>query len=276
MTDKELNKRIFLEYANNFDRSLPEIEGKVQHSLRVADLCEKICKERDAMKEVGYYLGLLHDYYRFEQYTKYKTFRDEKSVDHADLACWLLFQEGHIEKFKIAKSDYALIFFGILNHNKLEINTKQIEDFCQGKVIYLLGKPAKLYYNRNNYDEQTIIKFAKVVRDADKVDIIFRATTEKLKIRCRFSGYTQEVYDDLMQKKSPRKAFAKTKLDGLMIKLGLLFDINFDHTIKFIDVKRYLDTLKKDYATKLKDEDLEFMNKLFEDIIPLLDPQLFQ
>ena len=51
-------------------------------------------------------IGLLHDIARFEQYTKYKTFRDSISIDHGDLGVEILFEEKEIEKYDLDKKYY--------------------------------------------------------------------------------------------------------------------------------------------------------------------------
>lgn len=48
--------------------------------------------------ELATIAGLLHDYARFEQWTKYHTHDDSKSVDHGDLAVKILFPD-EIKKY---------------------------------------------------------------------------------------------------------------------------------------------------------------------------------
>ena len=81
-------KEIFKKYVDTFDTSERAIERKYVHSLRVMDLCDMLAKannynEKDI--ELSNIIGLLHDYGRFPQWTKYKTYNDLTSIDHADL-----------------------------------------------------------------------------------------------------------------------------------------------------------------------------------------------
>lgn len=40
--------------------------------------------------DIATLIGLLHDIARFEQYTKYHTFKDAESIDHGDLGAEIL------------------------------------------------------------------------------------------------------------------------------------------------------------------------------------------
>jgi putative nucleotidyltransferase with HDIG domain len=95
-------------------------------------------------------MGLFHDVGRFRQYSLYQTFNDSQSEDHADLGLKVL-DELELMK-KLAPEDEALVRFAIKNHNK--------------KVI----EPT---------DSKRELLFAKLLRDADKLDI-YRVLTPYL------------------------------------------------------------------------------------------------
>ena len=83
----------FTEYTNNYLEYGEMIQLKINHTLRVVDLCERIAKSLNLTEEEIYIskiIGLLHDIGRFEQWKQYNTFRDQSSVDHADFGVEVL------------------------------------------------------------------------------------------------------------------------------------------------------------------------------------------
>ena len=87
-------------------------------------------------------IGLFHDVGRFRQYSIYKTFNDADSEDHADLALKVI---DELEFFnELSATDYELVRFAIQNHNKKTVAPT---------------------------DDARKILFAKIIRDADKLDI---------------------------------------------------------------------------------------------------------
>ena len=87
-------------------------------------------------------MGLFHDVGRFRQYSLYKTFNDAQSEDHAALALQVLSELPFMKK--LAPKDEALVRFAIANHNKKAIAQT---------------------------DDKRALLFAKMLRDADKLDI---------------------------------------------------------------------------------------------------------
>ena len=118
---------------------------KEKHTGYVTSNCVELAKFLNLSNhdvELAEIIGLFHDVGRFYQYQKYKTFNDAQSEDHANLALKVI--EG-LEFFnELSIDDYELVKFAIKNHNK--------------KVI----EPS---------DDDRKIFFAKLIRDADKLDI---------------------------------------------------------------------------------------------------------
>ena len=139
----------FDKYTSNYDLNEEFYRLKYNHSKRVMDLMVKYAKklgfsERDV--ELAKIIGLLHDIARFEQWRQFQTFKDSESFDHAEYGVKLLFEDGMIKRFTNRVEDYDLIKFAIRNHNKLDLVD------C--------GNPRYM-------------KFAKLIRDVDKMDIIY-------------------------------------------------------------------------------------------------------
>jgi len=148
----------FNDYVANYDKNNFGVALKIAHTFRVAEISEKIALSvKNIDPNFSWLLGLLHDIGRFEQVTRFGTFRDALSVDHAELGADILFHENLIEKFPV--EDFKNFFtedwrnaaeIAIRVHNKLKVP----EDLPEKTKIY-----------------------ANILRDADKTDI-FRVTTE--------------------------------------------------------------------------------------------------
>ena len=87
-------------------------------------------------------IGLFHDVGRFRQYAVYQTFNDAQSEDHAELGLKVIAEHDLLSE--LCAADTELVRFAIKYHNKKEI-------------------PA--------CDDRRKIFFAKLIRDADKLDI---------------------------------------------------------------------------------------------------------
>lgn len=92
----------FAEYVRNYDPSDEKIKLKIEHTYRVAGLCQRIAESLGLSEpdvDIAWLLGMLHDIGRFEQIRRFGTFNDAQSVDHAEFGADLLFKEGLIRKF---------------------------------------------------------------------------------------------------------------------------------------------------------------------------------
>ncbi len=144
----------FTAYVADYDASNPRIMLKVQHTLRVTSLCERIARGLGMTPEdvgLAWLLGLLHDIGRFEQVRRYDTFNDAVSVGHAALGVQVLFDQlepdgqPFIRSFLPDPGSDELIRTAIATHSDFRL-------------------PAEL-------DERTRT-FCQILRDADKIDIL--------------------------------------------------------------------------------------------------------
>ena len=81
-------------YVTPYDTANPRIALKVEHTLRVAELSERIAREAGftpAGIDLAWLCGLLHDIGRFEQLRRWDTFSDAASTNHAALGVEVLF-----------------------------------------------------------------------------------------------------------------------------------------------------------------------------------------
>ena len=87
-------------------------------------------------------MGLLHDVGRFRQFTVYRTFKDHLSEDHATAGLKLMDEHRLLDG--LLPWEQSLVRFAVQWHNKKEIAPS---------------------------DDERKILFAKIIRDADKLDI---------------------------------------------------------------------------------------------------------
>lgn len=205
----------FIKYTDAFDMSNPNIRLKYDHTFRVCEQSVKICESLGLNEEdtlLAYLIALLHDIGRFEQIRVYNTFNDSKSIDHADFGCKLLFEEGLIRNF-IADDKYDdIIKVAIRNHNKYNIE--------------------------DGLDERSLLH-SKIIRDADKIDIMYNTVTlGEIKIDDDNSIISDDVIKEFLSNKCIEHKKKKTKNDSVVMMLSFVFDLNFVYSYRyFIDNK---------------------------------------
>ena len=223
-------KEVFKAHVEKFNMNEKPITKKFYHSYRVMDICEKLAYSINLNEEDTYIamvIGLLHDYARFEQWTNYKTFSDLNSIDHADLAVKKLFDENEIDKFKIKKEYYEVIYNAIKYHNKLD-------------------------YPENLDDRNKL--FCKIIRDADKIDILYLLGLEEEKVKEDELEISEKVKKDFYCNNLRNRADLKNINDNVVLKIALLYDLNFKYSYKYIKDNKLMykmfETLK--YKDKFK------------------------
>ena len=99
------------EYTSHYDNSDGKIRLKVNHTYRVAALCERIARSLGLSSkdvQLAWITGMLHDVGRFEQLRQYGTFSDADSIDHAQYGVQILFEEKKIfDYLSISEQDEA-------------------------------------------------------------------------------------------------------------------------------------------------------------------------
>ncbi len=228
----------FTKYTNNYLEYGEMIKLKINHTLRVVNLCERIAKSLNLTEEEIYIskiIGLLHDIGRFEQWRKYNTFRDQSSVDHGDYGVEILKKDNFIRKFIKDDSYDDIILKSIKYHNKL--------------------------YLPNDFDEKTEI-FAKLIRDADKIDVLYLFASKEFERDFDVDKINQNIYETILNKKSIDRKDLITKTDRIAVPLGFVFDINYKDSFKYLYDKKYIDIIVDIY--KEKTNSIELKNQLEE------------
>ena len=237
----------FTRYTNNYLEYGEMIQLKINHTLRVVDLCERISKSLNLNDEEIYIskiIGLLHDIGRFEQWRQYNTFRDQSSVDHADFGVEILKKDDLIRNFIIDDSYDDIILKSIKYHNKLEIP--------------------------NDLDPKTEL-FLKIIRDADKIDILKLYAVEEFKRELDDVEFSKEVYESLLNHKCISKRDLKSKSDRMALVLGFIFDTYFKESYRILKETKYFDIIIDIYKKKTNNEKLkeqfEEMRKIINEYI---------
>ena len=230
----------FRTYVDSFDFQDKNIERKYYHSLRVKSLCNLIAKDigfSDDDAKIAEVVGLLHDYGRFMQWTKYHTFSDYKSIDHGDYAVEQLFDKNEIANFWTKKEDYDEIYDAIKYHNKISIPrglSEHNETLC------------------------------KVIRDADKLDIMYLYASKTLVFpeEGEISQIIKETFDNeslINQKDEVSEA------DHAIMDLAFVYDLNFEYSFKHL--KKYK-TIEQIYENVKNKEKFKYY---FDKIIKYID-----
>ena len=200
---------------------------KEKHTGYVTANCVELAKflklpTHDA--ELAEIIGLFHDVGRFRQYSIYKTFNDADSEDHADLALKVI---DELEFFnELSAQDYNLVKFAIQNHNK--------------KVI----APCE--------DERKIL-FAKLIRDADKLDIyrvlepfLAQSNADKMPKFIKGKGrpdISPDFVENFVTGNQADYRKIRTNGDRKIVRLMWIYDINFSWTMQKIVERGYIDKI---------------------------------
>ena len=239
-------KNEFLNYTSNYDKNNSKIDLKIWHSIRVMELSKLLGERMDLDEEdieIATVIGLLHDLGRFDQITKHDTFNDFQSFDHGDYAVELL--NNDMRNYVDTDKYDDLIKVAIKNHNKYKI-----EDGLTEKELL----------------------FSKLVRDADKVDILYQATYrywEGKEEKINNSLIDQKILDEFFDKKQVEFEHEKTynELAEVIMTIAFIFDINFKESFQVIKNENYINKILDRFNFKDIDKIREFANNYIDEKI---------
>lgn len=208
--DKNRIRSAFHSYTEQYDLSDKKVELKIDHTYRVADLCERIAQEEMLPEQdvrLAWLLGMLHDVGRFEQLRQYGTFMDAESVNHAELGADILFREGKIRDYVTDEGEDIFIEMAVRVHNAYRLPES------------LNGRSKKL---------------CDILRDADKIDIlkvnaeipaeeIYGVATEILK----HSEVSEEVVKSFYEHRAVLGKLKKTAIDYVVGIASLAYELVF-------------------------------------------------
>lgn len=202
----------FETYVHEFDLTNFDLERKYRHSYRVMKLIEQLARSLKLSEEdvtLACIIGILHDIGRFEQLKETDSYDDSK-FEHADFGVHYLKKSHFLEQCHVPDAWHSIIFTAIQLHNKYQI-------------------PEHL-------DEKTLL-FTKLIRDADKIDIL-RLALEK---NHESTGeIRKQVIDEFYQKKQIHILPDFSKKEFVLVRLGFFYDLNFRKSFELVKEDDFL------------------------------------
>lgn len=239
-------KETFINHINTYeDKSTLGFDLKVKHTFRVMKLSKELSKKLNLTKEeikLSEVIGLLHDIGRFEELL-YNKKLDSAKFDHSSVGVKLLFEDNLIDKFKLDKKYYNVIYHSVLNHSRKEIP--------------------------DGLNEEELLQ-TKIIRDSDKLDN-FKLKVTGSAIEC-FPGnikskeevedslISNEVYNAIINRKCVDVKDRKTPLDLFICVLAFVYDLNFKETLQIVKENDYLNKI----IDKFTYTQLDTINKIEE------------
>jgi len=173
-------------------------------------------------------VGMLHDAGRFPQFAKFRTFYDPSSLNHGECGYETALSCGALKS--CAPADAAIILDGIRHHN------------CRRVPASLPGAS---------------LPFLKLVRDADKLDILY-IVNDTIK-RDRHKDYPEILLNidlkgppnpalirEIQETKTGSYQNVKTLADMGLMRLSWIYDVNYLPAFRRIRERRLLEDV---YAT---------------------------
>lgn len=229
LADRQKLMEVFAEYTSHYDNSDGKIKLKIDHTYRVAALCDRIAGSLGLCKEdveLAWVTGMLHDIGRFEQLRRFDTFVDAESIDHAHYGVKILFEEGKIRDYlqiKEENPEYAIIRSAIYNHSAYRVEKG-------------LDKRTKM--------------FCDILRDADKIDIlkvshdvpvevIYNTSPQEIKN----AVVTEAVMEQFMERHAILRSAKRTPVDNIAGFAALVFELVYPESIRIVKEQGYLEKL---------------------------------
>ncbi len=222
------------------NETLLNIELKEEHSFNVADNCINIAKSEKLKKNyelIAYLCGLFHDIGRFEQFTKYKTFKDNESLYHGKLGVDIIKKENFLKNLDI--SYQKIINSAVYNHGLLTIP----ENTCGDDLF-----------------------FSKLIRDADKIDIFrivakYYNTDGPRNISLEYGlnneeKFSEKVIRDFKSLKLISKLELETLNDFKLMQISWVFDLHFAYSKQVIRENKFLEIILNSMNCNLNNKNL--------------------
>jgi hypothetical protein len=221
---------------------------KEDHSRRTCNEMRYLAEElplSDNQKRVAELIALFHDIGRFRQFVRYGTYNDTRSEDHCLLSLKVLRETKVLDG--IEKEEKQLIEKAIEYHGQ-----KQLLADLEGECLL----------------------FSQLIRDADKIDVLYvvteyyrqyRDNPEEFMLELEFPdepGYSAEVVGGILCGRRIDNSELRTLNDMKLCQLGWVYDVNFAATLKRIRQRRFLEQVV-DFLPRT--EDIEKVKaKIFE------------
>lgn len=247
---KERVQEVFQAYTNQYDATDEKIKLKIDHTYRVADICERIAKSLFLSQEdikLAWLLGMLHDVGRFEQLRRYGTFSDAQSIDHAHFGAELLYETaddvmlGQIFPSNVRDSQIR---------DAIPLFLECFVDILPEEEAFSIIRTAiwnhSAFRVEEGLDDRTEM-FCHLLRDADKVDIfkvcqdtplevIYNTTKETV----LYADISEEVVKQFFEKHAILRNVRQTPIDHLVGHAALAFELVYPESLNIAKEQGYL------------------------------------
>ncbi len=226
MIDIERARNEFERYVSNYNPNHPRVKLKIKHIKRVIDNCKMIAESLNLSEEdvkLAMLLGYFHDLGRFEQVRIADTFSDRESkINHAMMSAKVLFEDGLIRNYLDTDEYDEIIRKAVINHNRF-----QIEDGLTERELL----------------------FAKIIRDADKLDIFYAITVEDMKAIFWYKDFdceeiSEKIIADYKKHTSLNYADIHNNADIIVAFYAYVYDLYFDISKEILRNSDHLDKFK--------------------------------
>lgn len=193
------------------------VEIKRLHTRRVCQAAARLADGRDAGEQrLIAAAALLHDVGRFRQYERYRTFNDALSCNHGELGLAVLREEQILMRLAQAPLEQTALEQAVLLHNRRHL-------------------PPDL--------PPLTALLAKMVRDADKLDIFAMIVSGEMPVSREFrpdNACHPAMVDDILAGRLARFEHIQTAADQMLFRLSWLYDLNFKATLAYVAAAGYL------------------------------------
>lgn len=239
--DRRRARAAFDSYVAAYDATNPRIALKVEHTLRVAELCERIAREAGftpAGIDLAWLCGLLHDIGRFEQLRRWDTFSDAASTSHAALGVEVLFgSEGDAD---VADDNASAMDTAGIIHRFIDPNN-ELEEIIRAAVGFHSD-----YRLPEDLDVRTRA-LCDVVRDADKLDILRVACSDTVETvlnatedELLASDVSPAIEDAFFEHRTARYAERVTPVDYLVNLACFAFELVYPASLEIADEQEFI------------------------------------
>lgn len=220
MIDIENAKKELINHVNELQIDNPRVQMKVGHIIRVAENCKKLAtnlKLTEEQIQLAELIGLLHDIGRFEQYKILDENKKEK-FDHGEAGVEVLKKDNYIRKYIEEDTYDDIIYAAVYEHNKYQLS----EGLSQEKEL-----------------------FCKIIRDADKLDLIYEGAViyweepERMK-QVEEGRLSEKMLEDVYQKRLADGRNKISETDQILRFASYVFDINFSYSFKVLQENEYV------------------------------------
>ncbi len=214
MINIENAKKELVKHVNELSIDNPRIQMKLGHIIRVAENCKKLAihlKLTEEQIQLAELIGLLHDIGRFEQY-KIIDKKQKEKFNHGETGVEILKKDNYIRKYIEEDTYDDIIYTAVQEHNKYQIS----EGLSQEKEL-----------------------FCKMIRDADKLDLIYEGAViyweePERRRQVEEGKLSEKMLENVYQKKLADSRNRISETDQILRFASYVFDINFSYSFKVL------------------------------------------